>query len=70
MASRQLKKLANRYWGLRRAQEMDHSSPGLSAMREEAHDALMLQMGMEGVKYAGREDAAQWALKLIRGEVE
>jgi len=57
-----LLRIAQKYWQARRAQEQDPSDATLDFLRSEAHDLLLRQMRIEGIKFEDREDAAQIAL--------
>jgi hypothetical protein len=70
MLSQELKARARHYLQVRRAQELDHTNPALNEARTEAHDALMLQMDMEGIFYTDRENAAYIARQIVAGEWE
>ena len=61
----ELTRRANAYVEARRAQQLDHTDPTLDDARTEAHDALMMQLDIEGVHYGDREDAARIAMEMI-----
>ncbi len=68
MVNDELMRRAKRYLAARKAQELDHTDPILNDARTEAHDALMMQMDIEGVEYTDREHAAQVAYAIVAGE--
>ncbi|MBN2007087.1 MAG: hypothetical protein JXA21_27295 [Anaerolineae bacterium] len=67
MVSKELKRRAQYYLDRRQAQELDHTDPALNDARTEAHDALMMQMDIEGIQYTSREHAAQLARDIVAG---
>jgi hypothetical protein len=69
MVSDELMRRAKRYLAARKAQELDHTDPVLDDARTEAHDALMMQMDIEGVEYTDREHAARIAYAIVAGEL-
>ncbi|MEA3340884.1 MAG: hypothetical protein U9R15_13050, partial [Chloroflexota bacterium] len=67
MVSDELMRRAKRYLAARKAQELDHTNQILDDVRTETHDALMMQMDIEGVKYTSREHTAQIAQVIVAG---
>lgn len=58
MYSIELRERSFCYLAARQAQEGDHTDEVLDWERTEAHDALMMQLDIEGIAYKGREGAA------------
>lgn len=67
MVSDELMRRAKRYLAARKAQELDHTNQILNNVRTESHDALMMQMDIEGIKYTSREHTAQIARVIVAG---
>lgn len=58
MYSDELRRRARLYLLLRQLQETYPSNEMLNQERTEAHDALMMQLDIEGIAYEGRDGAA------------
>ena len=63
--SDELARRIQEYLDARRAQEQNHIDETLNWRRTEAHDALMIQMDIDGVHYEDREDAARIAQEIV-----
>ena len=67
MISNELRRRARVYIRARKAQQLDHTDSALDYARTEAHDAFMMQLDIEGIKYQDREHAAQIARAIVDG---
>jgi hypothetical protein len=68
--TRELERRARAYIEVRRKQELNHTDEALNHRRAELHDALMMQLDIEGIDYEDREDAARIAQDIVDGEYE